>query len=67
MGDNCLICWKPVPDYEPEVCCGGHECGCMGMPTNPCVCSDKCGYALFDSRGSYEERRLKAGIEVWQR
>jgi hypothetical protein len=33
-------------DYEPPTCCSGHECGCMGMPTEPNVCSEKCWISL---------------------
>ena len=58
----CLICQKPVPGYEPERCCDGFGCSCMAMPTNPCVCSDACGNALFDINGSYEDRRQRHGI-----
>ena len=38
----CLMCGKPVPDYEPIRCCNGADCSCMGLPIEPCVCSDKC-------------------------
>lgn len=24
--------------YEPQMCCSGFECGCMGMPTEPPYC-----------------------------
>lgn len=66
FGWNCLICGKPVTDYEPEMCCGGKECICRGQPMNPCVCSDKCSDALFDGIGkTYDERRIAAGIQLW--
>lgn len=61
----CLICRKPVLDFEPQMCCSGWECGCMGMPTNPCVCSDKCWDALMTCIGDFEDRRIKAGIELY--
>ena len=64
---ECLICNKPVPDYEPKFCCNGSDCGCMGQPTEPCVCSDICSNALFDGIGkSYIQRRIDAGIELFQ-
>lgn len=68
---TCLICQKPVPDYEPQMCCSGRECGCRGQPTEPCLCSKKCGDALFDvggpdPRGDYEERRKRHGIPLWK-
>lgn len=62
--ENCLICGKPVEDYEPEMCCSGFECGCMGVPTNPCLCSKECSKALR-LNGTYEQRRIAAGIEKW--
>ena len=46
---NCIICNKPVPDYEPKFCCSGHECGCLGKPIEPCLCSIECDHALFHS------------------
>jgi len=63
---NCLICYKPVPEYEPKFCCSGFECGCMGKPTEPCVCSDACANALFDGIGKpLEQRRVDAGIAIF--
>lgn len=39
---KCEVCKKEVPDYEPEYCCGGFECGCYGLPMMPCICSNEC-------------------------
>lgn len=39
---DCLVCGKLVKDYDPKMCCSGFECGCMGMPTEPCACSEEC-------------------------
>lgn len=25
---------------EPVTCCSGHECGCMGQPTEPPYCQE---------------------------
>lgn len=62
----CLICDKPVRSYEPQYCCNGYECGCLGRPTNPCICSDRCHDALQDPDcGTMEERRIRAGIALW--
>lgn len=67
MPDNCMICGKPVEDYDPKYCCSGHLCGCQGQPTEPCVCSGRCYDAVMDGIGMpYEERRIKAGIERWR-
>jgi hypothetical protein len=67
MISKCLICEKPVPDYEPVFCCNGLDCGCMGLPTEPCICSDKCYDALMKGIGKeYNQRRIDAGIERWE-
>lgn len=66
LGDHCLICGKPVANYEPEMCCSGDECTCRGEPMNPCTCSAECETALFDGIGkSYDQRRIDAGIRIW--
>ena len=66
MGDDCIICGKPVPHYVPKYCCGGFDCGCGGQPMEPCVCSSACGSAVYDFIGhEYGERRKLAGIEKW--
>ena len=65
MSDNCIICYKPVEGYEPKYCCSGHDCGCMGQPQEPCICSNECWDALMMD-GPLEERREKAGIPLWQ-
>ena len=63
----CMICQKPIPDFKPEYCCDGVDCGCMGMPIYPCVCSDKCYEALMKGIGKpYDERRKDAGIAVYR-
>jgi hypothetical protein len=62
--NKCLICRKVVPDYVPDFCCSGQECGCMGGPINPCVCSKECERALFDGIGkTMEQRRIDANIK----
>ena len=63
----CLICSKPLPDYEPTFCCSGFECGCQGMPTEPWCCSVECERAVFDHIGKpFDERRRLAGIERFE-
>lgn len=41
-GDHCQICSTWIEDYDPKMCCSGHECGCMGQPTEPRICSSEC-------------------------
>lgn len=65
--EPCIICQKPVPDYDPNYCCNGRECGCGGQPMDPCVCSIECENAVFAYIGmSMGDRRIKAGIELWK-
>lgn len=60
---TCEICGKPVPGYEPEYCCSGRECGCYGLPIEPCICSNACWDAMSAGIGkALEERRVAAGI-----
>ena len=57
--DTCMMCGKDMPDYEPKMCCSGRECGCMGMPTNPPICSDECWDRLMNRRHRW---RVKLGV-----
>jgi hypothetical protein len=50
MKSNCIICNK---DIELDVCCDGTNCGCMGMPIDPPVCSDKCYDTLMNNLDEY--------------
>jgi hypothetical protein len=36
----CYGCSKPVYRYQPEYCCDGSECGCMGLPVEPPLCPE---------------------------
>jgi hypothetical protein len=45
---KCIICNKPMPDYDPKYCCSSYDCGCMGMPTEPPVCSNECFDKLME-------------------
>ena len=68
MEEKCIICGKPVPNYEPVMCCDGDMCGCQGMPIEPCTCSKECDAAVYDYIGyPFSVRRKKAGIKKWQR
>ncbi len=37
----CIACDKPL-SFVPRMCCDGRECGCMGQPIDPPVCSNEC-------------------------
>jgi len=41
MKGNCEICNHEI---EIQMCCSGYQCGCMGQPVEPPVCSEECYY-----------------------
>ena len=43
------------------MCCSGHECGCMGLPTEPPICSEKC-YDTFMSQEYQDDKKTKRDI-----
>lgn len=47
---NCMVCGKEFWGKEPTMCCSGRECGCMGMPTEPIVCSEECYDKLMNKQ-----------------
>jgi len=50
-GEYCQICDTFVEGFEYQGCCDGRECGCMGMPVEPCICSNKCWDMLMAKTG----------------
>lgn len=44
--NNCMYCGSNFAGPEPQMCCDGRECGCMGMPVDPVICSPACWEAL---------------------
>ena len=49
-GEDCEACGKFVEGFEYKMCCSGHECGCMGQPMEPCVCSQECWDKLMEGK-----------------
>lgn len=43
MKGNCEIC---ATEIEIQICCNGFQCGCMGLPVYPPVCSNECEIKL---------------------
>lgn len=39
MKTDCTECGKEI-EFEPEMCCSGRDCGCMGMPIYPPWCGE---------------------------
>ena len=46
-------CNNEIP--EPQSCCSGRECGCMGQPIDPPFCSNEC---MDEYRKKINERKL---------
>jgi len=55
---HCEICGTEI---ELQGCCSGFECGCMGQPVEPPVCSEKC-YNTFFSKEYNDEKKSKQSI-----
>jgi len=47
MKSSCAICETEI---DVRMCCSGRECGCMGMPIDPPVCSNECYDKFMDNR-----------------
>ncbi len=39
---TCMECGDTWMGGEPARCCSGRDCGCMGQPIDPVVCSKEC-------------------------
>lgn len=55
----CDVCGTEI---EVELCCSAFDCGCMGLPINPPVCSEKC-YDIFFSE-EYQEKKAKQLVPI---
>lgn len=70
MKSSCSICDVEI---EVQMCCSGHQCGCMGMPVDPPVCSEKCydaymnksdGWINFEEEGEKLNESVLKNIEL---
>jgi len=43
----CVVCGKPA-DEASQFCCDGRDCGCMGLPIDPPLCSDECSDIFYN-------------------
>ena len=74
----CMVCSKKFIDTPPEFCCSGKDCGCMGMPIDPVVCSHecynnlpinkkqcekKCGDNHCDNNGCVNRKRISTNLQ----
>jgi hypothetical protein len=39
---TCMVCGKTYMGEDPKMCCSGRDCGCLGLPIEPMVCSEEC-------------------------
>jgi len=59
--DPCELCGRPVYGYIERRCCDGRECGCMGLPIEPCWC-DRC-WKAWEERSKANAQAFAAAIE----
>jgi len=52
MKSSCAICEVEI---EVQMCCSGYQCGCMGMPVDPPVCSGECYDKYMEKRKSFKK------------
>lgn len=57
-GADCMYCGELVPGAIPKYCCTGSQCGCMGLPIEPIVCSKGCYEMLTSSTTNYMKYAL---------
>ena len=61
IGEYCEYCNKFVGGFQYQMCCSGHEYGCMGLPVEPCVCSDECWQKLLNRYKKKKEEKTEDG------
>lgn len=49
----CAICGEEI---EVRMCCSGRDCGCLGLPIDPPVCSDEC-YEKFMNLNKEKDKK----------
>lgn len=50
-------CNNEIP--TPQMCCSAHDCGCMGLPIEPPVCSEECFYKAYPHMKRQPEQEAK--------
>jgi hypothetical protein len=55
-----MVCGKEFMGKESVTCCSGRDCGCMGMPIDPIVCSSEC----YDNIGNKIREDAKNSTEA---
>ena len=60
---DCQVCGKEYMGEEPKGCCSGRDCGCMGQPIEPMVCSSECWDRLMSRNRPQGEKRVSEGMQ----
>lgn len=50
QGEYCIVCGAFVEGFKYRLCCNNFDCGCMGRPLEPCICSEKCWDEMLGDR-----------------
>ena len=61
MKGNCIVCGNEI---EITMCCSGRDCGCMGQPTEPPVCSSECYDELMNNFEKYYPKGEPTSIDL---
>jgi len=61
MKGYCIVCGNEI---ELTMCCSGRDCGCMGKPIDPPVCSSECYDELFNNYFKYYPKVERAEITI---
>lgn len=61
MKGYCIVCGAEI---EVTMCCSGRDCGCMGQPTEPPVCSEKCHDELMNNFEKYYPKNTPTPIDL---
>ena len=48
---ECVVCGEKVKHYNPEFCCSGQDCTCMGLPIEPPLCDKReCNEKIYGGK-----------------
>jgi len=58
----CEGCGNPL-SFTPRTCCSDFDCGCMGRPIDPPVCSAECYHKAYPHMLRLETQQMLDDIE----
>lgn len=56
MKSTCVICENEI---DVQMCCNGIDCGCLGQPVEPPVCSEECYNKYMEHRVKVKSKPIK--------